>query len=174
MKKITLLLVMLLTLAGAQAERPDSIWYGAELTASLSGGAYTPFWLASNRQGLGSVEKDYGYVRGGVFGEMRKDKKFYWGFGADVAAAWRSSAPFVIHQLYGEARYWNVALTVGSKEQHPLFNDIYLSSGDLLFSGNARPIPQIRLELPDYLKIPYLGGWVIQSSLSFLLLPVKC
>lgn len=168
MKKITLFLAMTLCLAIGRAERPDSIWYGAELTASLSGGAYTPLWLASNRQGLGSVKKDFGYVRGGVFGEMRKGKKFSWGFGADLVGAWRSSAPFVIHQLYGEVRYWNAALTIGSKEQHPLFNDIYLSSGDLLFSGNARPIPQIRLELPDYLNIPYLRGWAaIKGYVSY-------
>ena len=47
-------------------------------------------------------------------------------------------------------RYRKFTLSIGSKEREPFMLDRRLSSGDLLFSTNARPIPEVRLETPDY------------------------
>ena len=51
-------------------------------------------------------------------------------------------------------RYRALELTVGSKERRSQFVDPELSSGDLLMSENARPIPQARLAIEDYRYIP--------------------
>ena len=57
---------------------------------------------------------------------------------------------------------------MGSKEWTGGFNNLRLSSGDLLFSNNSRPIPQARLSLPDYVKVPFTNGWIgIKGYLAY-------
>ncbi len=59
-----------------------------------------------------------------------------------------------LQQLYGEIKYRGVFLTVGLKEhESPLLNQ-ELSSGDLVQSGNARPIPEVRVGFIDFQNIP--------------------
>ena len=35
----------------------------------------------------------------------------------------------------------------------------YLSTGALTYSGNSKPIPELRVGIPDYVRIPILGSW---------------
>lgn len=153
-----------------KAELPDSLFhYAAELNVSFSSGSNTPFWLVNNRFGLSSIEKNNGYVRASIFKDICQEKKrFSWGAGVDLAAAWNFTSPFIIQQLYGEVSYWNGRLTLGSKERIEEINDPKLSSGNLLFSPNARPIPQARLELPDFIAIPGFKKWLsFKGYISF-------
>lgn len=140
----------------------DGLHYSTEAQPSFSSGENTPFWLVSNHYGLSSVKKNNGYFRAGVFRSIDADSASRWGWGAgvDLAAAYNYSSSFIIQQLYGEVRYRKFALSIGSKEREPFMLDRRLSSGDLLFSTNARPIPEVRLETPDYIVIPGLGGWL--------------
>lgn len=148
--------------AGASATgslESDSLRYFGEVRATFSGGENTPFWLVNNLQGLGSPEKNYGFVRGAVFRDINKDKRFSWGAGIDIAGAWRSSAPFYIHQLFGEIKYRSLGALVGSKEIWGEFSNPRLSSGNLLYSGNAMPIPQVRAGIFDYTDFWGTNGW---------------
>lgn len=164
-----MILPRLTALAGAfalmasplMAEDP-AITYEAEVSASLSDGEHTPFWMAANREGLGSVRRNAGFVRGAVFRAAPGEKHFTWGFGADLVGAWRAESSFYIRQLYGELRYRDFQLMIGSKcmADTSRLVDRRLSSGDLLFSGNALPVPQVRLEMPQYLDIPGLNHWL--------------
>lgn len=159
------LIIMLLLLTGAWlpvAASDPAISYEAETMASLSDGNNTPFWLITNRQGLGSVKTNTGFVRAAIARVAPGERRFTWGFGADIVGAWRAESPFYMRQLYGEARYRDFQLTVGSKcltDTSRLVNR-RLSSGDLLFSGNALPIPEVKLAMPEYLNIPGLNNWL--------------
>ena len=154
---LRLLAVLTLVVASASsyadADIPDSLRYEAEVRATFSSGRNTPFWLISNRQGLGSPRRNSGYVRGAIFKDIDESRRFSWGAGADLVAAWRYPAPFHIHQLYGELKYRSLDLMVGSKEIWCDHNDPKLSSGSLLFSGNALPVPQVRLGIFDYAPV---------------------
>lgn len=134
--------------------------YATEAGVSFSGGEHTPFWLVSNRQGLSSIEKNNGYIRAGVFRAMEKDKHFSYAFGIDLAGAYHFSSAFVIQQLYADIKYRCLQLSVGSKERFSEFNNPLLSSGGLTFSGNARPIPQVRISIPEYTLVPGTKGWL--------------
>ena len=136
-------------------ERRESMVWGGEVKATLSGGEYTPFWLSANLQGLGSPEKDYGYVRGYAIKPINDNKKFSWGAGVDLVGSWNSQSPFLIHQLYGELKYRSLNALLGAKEIWGEFNNPKLSSGNLLYSGNALPIPQLRIGIFDY--APFYG-----------------
>jgi len=163
-----LILLALTYVCQLSADIIDSVEYRVETTATFSTGTHTPFWFVSNRQGLTSVNKDNGYVRGEATVTMDSIGK--WGFraGIDFAVPWNFSSRFVMQQLYGEARFWNVALTVGSKERTGWVCDPRLSSGDLLYSGNARPVPEVKISIPDFIDIPGLNHWLgVRGYLSY-------
>ena len=142
-------------------EIPDSTFrYHVEATATVSSGEHTPFWLVSNRDGLGSIEKNYGYLRAGLFRDYDYNKRWSWQAGADLAAGYNFQSPFRIHQLYGGVRYRSLELTIGQKVRHNGFVNDRLSSGDMLLSQNARPIPQAYISMPSYEPVPWTRNWL--------------
>lgn len=146
----------------------DSIRYDASLHITLSSGQNTPLWLVSNMQGLGSPKRNFGFARAGAFKDIDSTKRFSWGVGIDLVGAWRSSASFHIQQLYGEMNYRSIRIIIGSKELWCSHNDPKLSSGSLLFSGNALPIPQVRVGIVNY--APFWGtmNWLnVKGYLSY-------
>lgn len=77
-------------------------------------------------------------------------------------------AAFWLQQLYGELRYRGVFMTVGLKEHSSGLLNFALSSGDLVESGNSRPIPEVRVGFNDFQDIPFTNGWAqIQGEISY-------
>lgn len=171
-KRITIvslaaILVSILT-GRAEAKWNDSVMYRGEAVFSFAGGQNTPFWLVNNLQGMSSIRKNNGYLRLGAFKPQHEDKRFSWGAGVELAAGYRQQSPFFIQQLYAEVRYRCLDAMVGAKEMSGEINNPRLSSGNLLFSNNARPIPQIRLGIFDFADIWGTKGWLgIKGYLAF-------
>ncbi len=163
-KLITLCIVTFVALgatAGLFDSLPDSTYrYRVEANASISSGDHTPFWLMNNRFGLSSIEKSNGYLRAGLFREMKYDRRFSWDFGVDLAVAYNYSSTFIVQQLYGGVRYRSLNLTIGSKERQEGLVNHRLGSGDMLLSENARPIPQVYLSMPEYQPVPGTKKWL--------------
>lgn len=153
------LIFFLAAISSVFAEKPDSLRYFGEIEASFSAGQHTPFWLVNNLQGLGSPEKNNGYLRAALFKDMKEENRFSWGAGIDLVGGWNQQSPFYIHQLYGEVKYRSLGAWLGSKELWGNFTDHELSSGDLLYSGNALPVPQLRLGIFDYADVWGCNGW---------------
>ncbi|MDE6768279.1 MAG: hypothetical protein K2J78_00980, partial [Muribaculaceae bacterium] len=85
----SMLATLLLIPLTAAAHSPDSLRYETEVYATSSTGKNTPFWLLSNRQGLGSPKRNFGYARAAIFKDIDKSKRFSWGAGVDLVGAWR-------------------------------------------------------------------------------------
>lgn len=170
-RRVQALLSILILLGGilpAHGEWNDSIRWKAEVDATFSTGQETPFWLVSNLQGLSSPKKNNGYLRLSAFHDMDTTRRFTWGAGVDVAVPWNYSSHFVIHQLYGEVKYRCLSAMLGSKEMWGCFNDPKLSSGNLMYAGNSRPIPQLRLGIFDFADIWGTRGWLgIKGYIAF-------
>lgn len=166
MRKIGIIIVAVLlstiaVLPCGAFEIPDStLSYGVEFNTSVSTGETTPFWLVSNRYGLSSLRSSNGYLRAGFFKHEKYDRRFDWDAGVDLAVPYRYSSPFVIQQLYAGVRYRSLNLTIGSKQWQNGVVDAKLSSGDMVMSTNARPIPQVMLEMPHYNYVPYTKKWL--------------
>ena len=163
MKLISNLLLwggILLLPLNSYAQFTKGLSYQAETGVSFSGGEHTPFWLIANKQGLSSIEKNNGYLRAGVFRELENDTPFSYAFGADLAVAYNFTSTFVVQQLYVDLKYRCLGLSIGSKERYGEFNNPFLSSGGLTFSGNARPVPQVRIGIPEYTLVPGTKGWL--------------
>lgn len=158
-RHLLILLTALIGLASTgAASASEPLTYEAEVLATASTGRNTPFWLAANREGLGSVRRGEGYVRAAVSRTALGpgSRGWDWGAGVELVGAWRSEAPFRARQLYASVRYRHFLLTVGSEAMADTARlvDRRLSSGDLLWSGNAQPIPEARLSMPRYLPVP--------------------
>lgn len=168
------ILSMIPLIASAQEEdragswRVDSLRYNAEFTATCSTGENTPFWLVSNTDGISSLKKNNLRLRASVIKDEDRTNKFSWGAGVDLVGGYRQQSAFAIHQLYGEIRYRCLDLLVGQKEIDGEVSNPSLSSGNLLFSGNARPIPQVRAGIFDYADIWGTKGWLgIKGYIAF-------
>lgn len=135
--------------------------YKVEVQGSLSKGS-TPLWLNANRYGLSSLEEENGHLRAAVERPLAADSACRWGvgYGVDVAATSHYTSRIVLQQAWMEARWLHGVLTVGEKEYPMELKNNSLSSGSQTLGINARPVPQVRLALPQYWTIPALGRWL--------------
>lgn len=140
----------------------NDIDYNVSIQASGATGSHTPFWLNANKYGLSSLEKTNGYVRASVIRTLDNESSKKWdlGYGIDVAGAFHYTSNIVIQQMYAEGRWLKGVLTVGSKEWEMELKNNELSSGSQTLGKNARPIPQVRIALPEYWDIPGTNGWL--------------
>ena len=150
------------TTVSATGRMADSLAYRVELQATTSTGDHSPLWLNANRYGLSSVDCNSGLVRAAVGRPLTADSTRRWGVGymADVAVAAGLTSTFVVQQAFVEARWLRGVLTVGSKEQPLELKNPLLSSGSQTLGINARPVPSVRLSLPDYWTVPGTRGWL--------------
>ena len=49
---------------------------------------------------------------------------------------------------------------MGSKERYHSLVDPFLSSGDMIYSNNARPIPEMNISIPRFTTVPLTKGWL--------------
>ena len=157
-KPFVFALFILLYSAAASAQ----IEVRTEAQVSVASGDHTPLWLNANKYGLSSLKCNNGYVRVGAFRSIDNDstRKWAWGAALDLAGTSGYTSKAVVQQAYGELRWLKGLLTVGSKEQPMELKNQELSSGAQTLGINARPVPSVRLSLPDYWTVPYTRGWL--------------
>lgn len=186
---ITLLLLLQVAGVNAQNEEINKLHILAHLNVIASDGENAPYWLAARRQGLSSLDDINGYQRvGGLYcGKFGENGDFGYKIAADINFNKNYNSDVFMQQAYGELSWRAFALSIGSKERfseqkgninqfsstafgnnkiNSLFPNIYkaqvvdMSSGGLIYSGNARPIPQVRIEIPEYTPFPGTKGWL--------------
>ncbi len=133
--------------------------YKIESAANVGNGDHSPLWLNANKQGLSSINKDNAYVAAGIFKPMSSNK-FAYSYGLELAGANHFTSDVFVQQAYLDLKYRKIQLSIGSKERNGELVNQKLSSGGLAFSGNALPIPQIRVEFPKYITVPYTNNWL--------------
>ena len=149
---------MLLTTASCLAQ---TITTRYEATGAYGSGNYTPFWHMANRQGLTSHDNNSAYTRLGVEGYNRfSNSKITLEWGADVVAGYNLTSTVFIQQAYFDFQWKRLRISLGQKERWGELPNHRLSTGSLFESGNARPIPQVRIEIPEYWNIPGTKGWL--------------
>lgn len=140
----------------------SGLCYEVSMQGSSSWGGQTPLWLNANKYGLSSLDKGNGYVRAKVVRPIEKDSLRRWGIGytLDIAGAVNYTSDVIVQQAYVEGRWRKGTLTIGSKEYPMELKNQQLSSGSQTLGINARPVPQVRIALPDYWHIHLVKGWV--------------
>lgn len=187
MKLKKLILTLVLSAIGLEAVAQLTVDYEATVMGNASSGEFAPYYISSNNHGI-MPQKESALGRVAGWHEMDTTKRFSYGFGADVIGGWCDGATYSsydadlgqyynheespsniwIQQLYGEIKYRGVFLTVGLKEQNSAMLNNDLSSGDLMQSGNSRPIPEVRAGFVNFQDIPFTNGWVqIDGEISY-------
>lgn len=163
MRKFFVLLCMLPLAAQAQWSRlTQDISYRASLTGTTGSGDVAPFWFTSNRYGLATSESSSLLLRADIQRSAEADSLRKWrvGYGLSAATAVNFDSKFVLQQLFADVQYKAIRLSMGMKERPMELKNQALSSGALTSGINARPIPQIRLELPEFWSVPGTKDWL--------------
>ncbi len=136
----------------------------AEFGTTIHTGDNTPLWQVSNQHGLSSIDNN-AYIRGGSTFRSDTCKQWKLNAGFDLAIARGFTSNVVIQQAYADIYYKWMGLSIGSKEINSELLNSQLSSGGLTWSGNARPIPQIKIGFLNYKK---LNSWTqFKAEISY-------
>lgn len=162
-KKLTLWLAAVCLSLPAIAQQTDTtLTYRIEASGNLSDGTYAPLWFTANRYGLSSQKPNSGYIRAGLHYGKKLNRHWRIEAGLDLAGAADQVSGFVIQQAYADIAWKFLRLSIGSKERpgFPLTKNERLSSGMMVEGPNARPVPQVRIDIPEYVTIPGTGNWL--------------
>lgn len=180
-------LLLAVTAVGSAVAEDVAVDCSAELTANAGSGDFAPYYIMSNRHGV-LTQPDGAMLRLSAVKPMDTARRFSWSAGVDFMAGvasrtgyecynpadgtWFSHsegpAPIYLQQLYGELKWRSLFLTVGMKQHESALLNFRLSSGDLVESGNSRPIPGARVGFIDFQDIPFTRGWVqIQGEIGY-------
>jgi len=131
-----------------------------ETSTTVGGGDNAPLWLSANRYGLASTERASSYERISLQRPISvfSDHKWRLGYGLDLAVTQNHERTFIVQQAFVELAWKIIRLTAGSKQLPMATKSSDLSSGALSMGINARPVPQIRLDI-DWFDVPGTKGW---------------
>lgn len=139
----------------------ENVQYSFTAQGTAGDGDNAPFWFTNNRYGLGTTENFSGLARVAMWRTVETDSLWFWrmGYGVDLASPINSeNGYFCIQQAYADIEWKMLRLSLGQKERPSELKNPYLSTGGMTLGVNARPIPQIRLEMPNFWAIPGTRG----------------
>jgi hypothetical protein len=155
----------------------NQVTYNTEFSTNAGSGEFAPFWLVTNQEGIPNIQPNSAYLRAGIFQQSDTAKRFSYRYGVDLVKTTRSSSIFYPQQLYVDFQYRNVALHIGSQVRTDGLQNLLLSScgGGTLWSENARPLPEVEFEIPDFITVfpgmPWLKakaaisyGWLVDNG----------
>lgn len=144
----------------------DSLMYVGAIHAVSSSGAQAPLLLWHNTHGEISAMPHSATVSLGVIKPATRPSRWFdYDFGVVLTGRFGGGSgmqPDVtgfFSQLYAHARLYIVDITAGIKSEYYGAGDELLSSGSLLFSDNAHPIPRISIGFERWTPIPGLFGY---------------
>jgi hypothetical protein len=129
--------------------------YSIEFAGSLGNSDITPFWIASNKYGTVPLKANNGLLRAKVGHNRSITGKIRFGAGADLIATTSGYRNIYVQQLYAELGIDKITISIGSKENYTSLWDKELSSGDMVISTNARPVPEINISIPQFIPVPF-------------------
>ena len=145
----------------------DSLLVTLLMLASVGGPDGQPFWATANRNGL--MPESSGAL---LWVQARKpydtDRTLQWRAALSLAARSEAADPFscLVDEAYAGIRWKALSVEAGLLHRAPDFvaepglGSLSATSGNVIWSGNARSMPGYTLSL-DPVAIPYLGGRVL-------------
>jgi hypothetical protein len=138
----------------AQAQVPGGFEAQGSVFGVASTGDRVPFWLGANE--FGTVDRSTA-----SFGTRLAVRRPFTGgsgldaaFGADLLARASETSTAHLHQLYGQLRYGPLQATAGWKRRTIGRVEPGLTTGSMMVSPNAPPIPRVSASIPDFLGVP--------------------
>lgn len=159
---------------------------GADMLAGVGSNDFAPYFMRTNRHGRISQSKN-ALADLYAIDSLSLNKRFEWGWGVEAITGWSSAATYSktteqnivvsnpqhpariwLQQLYAELKYRSLYLCIGLKDRNSTFVDENLASGDLVWSGNTRGIPEVRAGFVDFQNVPFTKKWLqIEGCISY-------
>jgi hypothetical protein len=160
-KKLLCIIMLVYISTSAYSQFIKIPGYSIETGAIASVGKQTPFWLMSNQYGLITPSKYNAYIRLGLKTNLLADKHIDYDYGLDVVDRQSNRTnELYLHQAYLRLKLYFVNVQAGSIEEKFGNQDSSLSSGGLLWSGNARPMPKVTVMVPNYTPVPFTRDYL--------------
>ena len=154
----------------------DAYSFGVLLNAGNS--ELAPYYISSNCGGV--VTQQYSALAfASVHHAMNTSQRLSWGAGVTLVGGYASSAGYEhyagngqfevqrqhpsrvwLQDAYVEGKYRSIHAVAGQTYKSSPIVDGSLSSGDLVWSSNARPPVGLRAGFIDYQDIPFTRGWL--------------
>ena len=140
----------------------DTILYGAEISALASTGSTAPFWLHAKENGNISAAPYSGNITMGIYKPATRPSRWYdYDFAVALTGRFDTErATGYFRQLYAHVRLYIIDITAGIRPMTCGSQNPSLSTGGLLFSGNAQPIPSVSIGIDKYTPFPGLFGYL--------------
>ena len=166
--KYSLIVFFFFILTATYAQN-KTLHYYLSSTLLTSTGKSAAFWGVSNRYGTISVKPNSAMLKTGIFTEfdtLRKNK-FDYSFGVDLINRVDGNYKATFQQYFLKIKYRFLTLQGGRIEEYLGDQDSTLSSGGLLWSGNAQPMPKVTIGILNYTPVPFTHGYLeIKGALS--------
>ena len=186
LKRFWAIALALTTLCHVQAQGRDLLWSaGAEVAAGS--GDFVPSYIMANRYGTLTQSKS-GLVHAAVTLPTDSTKFFSVGAGLELWGGAMSKttygrysteagqllpnpqkpANFWVQQLYADLKVGIVTFSLGQWQRQTMLVDHELSSGELIFSNNTRPLPGIEVKTNGFINIPGTKGiFAVRAELGY-------
>lgn len=139
----------------------DTIQYHAYVSALVSSGTASPFLLRANKNSTISHAPHSGNIGAGIIKSANNPSRWWdYDFGVQLAGRFgKNDITGYAEQMYAHTRLYIIDVTAGIR---PIVHGSQsnLSTGGLLFSGNAHPIPRISVGIDEYIAFPGLFGYL--------------
>jgi hypothetical protein len=140
----------------AQLKIPQA---SVETGATISNGDHSPFWLSANKFGYISADPLSMWIRPEIRTDIDWDKRFDYSYGLDVWGRYDGNGKLFVQQGWVKAKLFFFTVYGGRMEEFFGNQDSSLSSGGLLWSGNAPPLPKIAINVEHWTKVPFTCGY---------------
>lgn len=179
MKRLLGIVILLITILWSNARADYPVEANVEVNLGSGDGNFAPLYLRSNRFGkISQAQNAQIDIRTGHNLDLSKKFDFAWGVEAlggysnrvdyrkwnSETGEWTDNpqrpALIWLQQLFAEIKWRGLFLSVGLKDRGSYFVDNSLSSGDLIWSGNSRAIPEVRIGFVDFQNIPFTRNFL--------------
>lgn len=147
-------------LAYAQEDHALKLDYNLTTEMAVGSGKYTAYQLVANQHDALSHKSNTGYLRADIRANRQLTDDWQLSGAVDVIASANAAHSFYLQQCYVNLQWQNFYLEAGAKEHHPVLRDAQLSSGALISSGNAKPLPEVRLGTDGFWTVPGTNRWL--------------
>ena len=172
-------IIIFLIPVSIQAQQPaDTISYSVNTRINVGSGQNAPFLSTANQYDRYSFAPTSMTLWGTAHKELKNNRVFDYGFGLELDGnIGQRENRFFANEYYLQGKFYFLNIYVGSKrEVFPKTRDVAssignqdaeLSSGGMIWSQNARPIPKISIETNGYIDVPYTRSYVaIKGGIS--------
>lgn len=190
MKKLSSIILLAASVLSLKAEYPVN--YTAEAILTAGSETFAPYYITANRHGV-ITQANGALLHAGAWRTLDTEKRFSYSFGFDLYGGdtnstdyyrWQQKpfnewdgdwythseqpANFWIQQLYATLKYRSIYFTAGMQDRGSYMLNNSLSSGDMIQSGNARSLPELRIGFIDFQDVPFTNHWIqIQGEFAY-------